>query len=194
MFIFHDANDAYIKHWLLESSMTNPWALQDPGKNWHSWTRIQCGCSQQSSIFGIKLHIPYAPCMVYLPKCGLFLQQMLVNIPAPWSIWVCYGRFSVANVWFLFVVRPSGLFWIHCHTAVCHHILLHPDCYKWETESPIMSKHIGCFSHISHMLGDYIQDQIPVQLKWLPSVLSARPSTKIQQQLNPLKFISKKQT
>ena len=64
-------------------------------------TRIQCGCSQQSSIFGIKLHIPYVPCMVYLPTCGWFLGHMLVcNIPAPWSIWVCYGRCSVANVWF----------------------------------------------------------------------------------------------
>ena len=33
-------------------------------------------------------HLPYAPCMVYLPTFGWFLGQMLVNIPAPWSIWV----------------------------------------------------------------------------------------------------------
>jgi hypothetical protein len=33
----------------------------------------------------------YAPCMVYLPTFWWFLGQMLVNIPAPWSIWDLYG-------------------------------------------------------------------------------------------------------
>ena len=48
-------------------------------------------------IYNIYIHIfiwlclvwkcPYAPCMVYLPTFGWFLGQMLVNIPATWSIW-----------------------------------------------------------------------------------------------------------
>ena len=33
----------------------------------------------------------YAPCLVYLPTFWWFLGQMLVNIPAPWSIWDLYG-------------------------------------------------------------------------------------------------------
>ena len=35
----------------------------------------------------VALSFPYAPCTVYLPAFGWFLGQMLVNIPAPWSIW-----------------------------------------------------------------------------------------------------------
>ena len=34
-----------------------------------------------------NLLYPDAPCMEYLPTFGSFLWLMLVNIPAPWSIW-----------------------------------------------------------------------------------------------------------
>ena len=35
-------------------------------------------------------------CMVYLPTCGWFSGQMLVNIPAPWSIWALFIAYDLS--------------------------------------------------------------------------------------------------
>ena len=39
--------------------------------------------------------LPYAPCMVYWPTFGPFVWPMLVNIPAPWSLWALDGHFAI---------------------------------------------------------------------------------------------------
>ena len=33
-------------------------------------------------------YTPYDPCMVYLPTCAIKINQMQVNIPVPWILWV----------------------------------------------------------------------------------------------------------
>ena len=53
----------------------------------------------------VSNYIPDAPCMEYLPTFGWFLGQMLVNIPAPWSIWVWHMGLSI-----VMEVPPHGWF------------------------------------------------------------------------------------
>ena len=65
-------------------------------------------------IGNILQHIPYAPCVVYLPT-KLFLRQMLVNIPAPWGIWASHHIGSQHFTWsLLHAIGLNALHDAHC--------------------------------------------------------------------------------
>ena len=60
----------------------------------HRLTSYLFMVDQHVSYFQMVVNWPICSMvLVYLPTFGWFLGQMLVNIPAPWSIWVVYPPF-----------------------------------------------------------------------------------------------------
>ena len=62
---------------------------------------LRFGFPESHKVRTIANYLVYPRCsmvLVYLPTFGQFSGQMLVNIPAPWSIWVC-AAWRMATCW-----------------------------------------------------------------------------------------------
>ena len=165
--------------------MTNPWALQDS-----MW------------MFPAKLHIwykaAYPICSMYgisTYKTGWFLGQMLgfifqhhgLHMGMLWQIFSCECLIFVCCSPIRSILDTLP----HCRLP--SHLATSWLLQMRNRKSNYVKIHWMLQPHISYV-GRLHPGSNPSSAEMVTICFAARPSTKIQQQLNPLKFISKTQT